>query len=258
METIQKIKNVTNLMYKSCAAVVFVSLGILSTGIYASESVTLQKANINTSDNASLQRGAKYFMNFCASCHSAEYIRYSRFAKDIRITETEEANSELLVDLLKANLMFNTDDIHSHVKSALDKKDGEKMFGVAPPDLTMVTRVRGTDWVYSYLKSFYTDPTRPWGVNNAVFKDVAMPNVLANFQGEQELVGGELVVSKPGAYNDAEFDQMVTDLTAFLAYTAEPYKADRIYIGIWVLLFLSVLLVFAYLLKREYWKDVKK
>jgi len=204
-----------------------------------------------------LQRGAKYFVNFCGGCHSAEYMRYSRMAKDIGLTDTD---GEVLTDLVKANLMFNTTDINSHIKSGLTKKDAGVMFGISPPDLTMATRVRGQDWVYTYLKSFYTDsdPRRPWGVNNLVFKDAAMPNVLENFQGKQEFVDGELKVVKPGVYNTQQFDAMVTDITNFLSYTAEPYRADRMYAGVWVLLFLSVFFVFAYLLKREYWKDIKK
>jgi ubiquinol-cytochrome c reductase cytochrome c1 subunit len=231
----------------------------LSSSLVASESkVTLEKAAINANDHASLQRGAKYFLNFCASCHSAEYIRYSRIAKDIKITDSDTADGEIYTDLVKTNLMFNTADINDHVKSSLRKKDGEKMFGMAPPDLTMVTRVRGVDWVYTYLKSFYVDENRPWGVNNTVFKDVAMPHVLYNYQGKQELKDGELQIVEPGKFNNEQYDEMITDLTNFLAYTAEPYKADRVYLGVWVLLFLTVFLVFAYLLKREYWRDIKK
>lgn len=249
------LKKISNISIVSLLAITsFVSTNSLASGA----SIELQQAPIDLNDNASLQRGAKYFMNFCASCHSAEYMRYSRLAKDIKITETEEKDSAVLTDVVKANLMFNTTDINSHIKSSMTKKDGEKMFGVAPPDLTMVTRVRGSDWVYTYLKSFYTDPKRPWGVNNKVFKDVAMPNVLANFQGQQDLVNDQLVLTKDGLYDAEQYDEMVTDITAFLSYTAEPYRADRIYTGVWVLLFLSIFFVFAYLLKREYWKDVKK
>lgn len=239
-------------------------LGVLTLGVYStiafgsSAEVQLDKVNIDSSDYASLQRGAKYFTNFCGGCHSAEYMRYSRMAKDIKITDANTSDGEVYTDLVKTNLMFNTADINSHMKSGLTKKDGDKMFGVAPPDLTMVTRVRGNDWVYTYLKGFYADSNRPWGVNNKVFKDVAMPHILSNYQGKQELVGGELVITEPGIYNDEQYDQMVTDITNFLAYTAEPYKSDRISTGVWVLLFLSILLVFAYLMKREYWRDIKK
>ena len=218
-------------------------------------SVKLMKAPIDQKDEASLQRGAKYFMNFCGGCHSAEYMRYSQMAKDIKLTDTED---QILTDLVKTNLMFNTTDINSHIKTGMTKKDAAAWFGMAPPDLTMVTRVRGNDWVYTYLKSFYTDPKRPWGVNNLVFKDVAMPNVLQDYQGVQELKDHKLVVVKPGSYNEAQFNGLVADITNFLAYTAEPYKAQRIYIGVWVLLFLSVFFIFAYLLKKDYWKDIKK
>lgn len=217
--------------------------------------VKLRTAPINRHDEASLQRGAKYFMNLCAGCHSAEYMRYSRMAKDIKLVDTE---GEVLTDLVKTNLMFNTTDINSHIKSGMTRKDAQIWFGEAPPDLTMVTRVRGVDWVYTYLKSFYTDPTRPWGVNNLVFKGVAMPNVLQEYQGQQELIDHHLTIVKPGLYNEQQFNGLVADITNFLDYTAEPYRAARINLGVWVLLFLSILLVFAYLMKKEYWKDIKK
>jgi len=222
---------------------------------YANEpDVKLLKAPINPQDEASLQRGAKYFMNFCSGCHSAEYMRYSQMAKDIKLSDSE---GQILTDLIKTNLMFNTTDINSHITSGMTKIDATKWFGTAPPDLTMVTRVRGNDWVYTYLKSFYTDPKRPWGVNNLVFKDVAMPNVLQDYQGEQNLVNHKLVQVKPGLYNSKEFNGLVADITNFLAYTAEPYKAIRIYYGVWVMLFLALFFVFAYLMKKEFWKDLK-
>lgn len=228
----------------------------ISINIFANESaVHLLSAPINLKDEASLQRGAKYFMNLCSGCHSAEYIRYSRVAQDLKMTDTD---GNVLTDLVKTNLMFNTSDINTHIKSGMTTKDAEKWFGLAPPDLTMVTRVRGEDWVYTYLKSFYNDSKRPWGVNNLVFKDVAMPNVLADYQGEQNLIDNKLVIAKQGLYTAEKFDAMVTDITAFLSYTAEPYRAERMYIGVWVLLFLSVFFVFTYLLKREYWRDIKK
>lgn len=216
--------------------------------------IVLKSAPINLKDEASLQRGVKYYMNFCAACHSAQYIRYSRLAEDIKLTDTD---NQILTDEIKTNLMFNTTDINSQIKNGMLKKDAEKWFGVAPPDLTMVTRVRGQDWVYNYLKSFYIDKSRPWGVNNLVFKDVAMPNILAEYQGEQILDKGLLKIVKPGIYNEQQFDIMIADITNFLSYASEPYRANRIYIGIWVMLFLSVFLIFAYLMKREYWRDIK-
>ncbi len=251
-------KNIKLLSLLSVSLISICTMIPVSVAVAGESHIELQKAPVDLSDSTSLQRGAKYFMNLCASCHSAEYMRYSRLAKDIKITETEEKNSEVLTDLVKTNLMFNTADINSHIKTSMAKNDAAKMFGISPPDLTMVTRVRGADWVYSYLKSFYTDPKRPWGVNNLVFKDVAMPNVLDNFQGQQDLVDNKLVLTKQGVYDVEQFDQMVTDITAFLSYAAEPYRAERINTGVWVLLFLAMFLVFAYLLKREYWKDVKK
>jgi ubiquinol-cytochrome c reductase cytochrome c1 subunit len=215
----------------------------------------LSSAPIDLKNEASLQRGAKYFMNFCGGCHSAEYMRYSRMAQDIKLINTD---GEILTDMVKTNLMFNTTDINSQIKTGMIKQDAQAWFGVAPPDLTMVARVRGQDWLYTYLKSFYIDAKRPWGVNNLVFKDVAMPNVLQEYQGQQELIDHKLTITKPGLLNSQQFDELVSDLTNFLVYTAEPYRSDRVYLGVWVLLFLSVFFVFAFLMKREYWKDIKK
>jgi ubiquinol-cytochrome c reductase cytochrome c1 subunit len=244
---------------------------------YAGEhSVSLQKSPNNLCDKASLQRGAKLYVNYCQGCHSLEHVRYKGMAKDIGIVSQEKDENgkrQVLEVLVQDNLNFVTDNINHSMRSALPKKAAEEWFGVAPPDLTLTTRVRGTDWVYTYLKSFYLDESRPWGVNNLVFPDVGMPHILLPLQGaqaphyqvvqhksdgevyEQKVVDRLDVVSK-GQMSDIEYDQAVTDLVNFLEYVGEPHKLERKRLGVWVMLFLILFTLFAYLLKREYWKDV--
>ncbi len=234
--------------------------------------VSLQKAPNNLCDKASLQRGAKLYVNYCQGCHSLQHVRYKGMAKDIGIISQDETH-QVLETLVQDNLNFVTDNINDDMRSALPKKPAEEWFGVAPPDLTLVTRVRGTNWVYTYLKSFYLDESRPWGVNNLVFPDVGMPHVLLPLQGaqaphyevvqhkidgeihEQKVVDKLELVSK-GQMSDKEYDRAVTDLVNFLEYVGEPHKLERQRLGVWVMLFLMVFSLFAYLLKREYWKDI--
>lgn len=232
--------------------------------------LSLGHLKMNPRDNASLQRGAQTFMNYCSGCHSLKYLRYSGMAKGIGITD-EQGN--IAEDLVKNNLIFTDAKIHDQIKVAMKPLMSSQWFGVAPPDLTMITRLRGQDWVYNYLLGFYQDKTRPWGVNNAIYPDVAMPHVLAELQGVQEpiyhevtttidgepqehrtIVGMKLV--KPGQLTPAEYQSTVTDLVNFLVFAAEPTKSDRMRMGLYVILFLTVLLCLAYLLKREYWKQV--
>lgn len=221
----------------------------------ANTQVELQKSPNQVCDQASLQRGAKLYVNYCQSCHAMRYVRYNTMAKDLGIVNEK---GEVLEDVLKTNLNFISESIHDSMNNGMLPHDGQKWFGVPPPDLTLETRVRGTDWVYTYLKSFYVDPSRPWGVNNTVFPSVAMPHVLLELQGEQLLdhKTHQLTLVKPGTLSVQEYDQTVTDLVNFLDYSAEPIKLKRQKIGIGVMIFLVIFLVFAYLLKREYWKDV--
>jgi ubiquinol-cytochrome c reductase cytochrome c1 subunit len=169
---------------------------------------------------------------------------------------------------------FLNDKVNSTIGVSMPKVDAQKWFGVAPPDLSLVARSRGNDWLYTYLRSFYLDSKRPWGVNNTVFPDVGMPHVLINLQGEQapvyrtekitddngqvteKQVISHLELKKPGSMNPAEFDQAMTDLVNFLDYVGEPHKLERKRLGVWVMLFLVIFTLFAYLLKREYWKDI--
>ena len=223
--------------------------------LLASETAHLEQANIDLRDQASLQRGAKYFVNYCMGCHSLQYMRYNRLAKDLGIDEVTLRQTLLFGDAKPGDLMTN----------AMRAEDALKWFGTAVPDLTLVTRWRSPDWVYTYLKSFYADDTRPYGVNNVVFPLVGMPHVLGDLQGKQEPIlehahegGGEPVVSgvklvKQGSLSPAEYDTMVRDITGFLTYAGEPMQLERQRLGAYVLMFLGVLFVLAYLLKKEYW-----
>ena len=218
----------------------------------------LEDAQVDLKDKASMQRGAKYFMNYCMGCHSLQYMRYQRMADDLGIPEDE----------LRDNLLFGNAKPTDMMTSALKPEDGVKWFGTEIPDLTLLTRWRSPDWVYSYLKSYYVDDTRPYGVNNLVFPDVGMPHPFAHLQGIQAPVyaGGhgeedkghvvDVKLVEPGQLTPAEYDVMLRDLTNFLTYVGEPSKLERRQLGIYVLLFLGLLFILAVFLKREYWKDV--
>jgi ubiquinol-cytochrome c reductase cytochrome c1 subunit len=207
-----------------------------------------EKAPIDLSDNASLQRGARTFVNYCLNCHSANYMRYNRL-QDIGLTEKQ----------IKDNLLLAGDKVGDTMASAMDPKDAKKWFGSAPPDLSVEVRARGADWVYAYLRGFYKDESRPTGWNNRVFDKVAMPHVLYELQGVQHLnhETHELELVVPGKLGVKEYDAMAADLTNYLAYMSEPDKLNHRYIGMWVLLFLAGLLVLVKKIKAEYWKDIK-
>jgi ubiquinol-cytochrome c reductase cytochrome c1 subunit len=239
--------------------------------VAASESVKLDRlpAEVNPHDPVSLQRGAQVYVNYCLGCHSAAYMRYNRL-QDLGLTELQ----------IRDNLIFTGAKVGELMKIAMDPRESREWFGTPPPDLTVIARSRsssagsGADWLYSYLRGFYRDPSRPTGWNNTVFQNVGMPHVLWQLQGEQVLAtevqsiprGGKgevekhevqkLVLEKPGSMKPAEYDRMVGDLVNFLVYVGEPSRQSRVELGIYVLLFLGVLFVLAYLLKKEYWKDV--
>jgi ubiquinol-cytochrome c reductase cytochrome c1 subunit len=215
---------------------------------FANEMAIKEKAPVNLNDYDSLQRGAKTFVNYCLNCHSANYMRYNRL-QDIGLTEKQ----------IKDNLLFAGEKVGDTMSVAMDPKDAKKWFGSAPPDLSVEVRARGADWVYAYLRGFYKDETRPTGWNNQVFDKVAMPHVLYELQGVQVLnhETHELELAVPGKLEAKEYDAMVGDLTNYLAYMSEPAKQSRIYMGVWVLLFLAGLLVLVKKLKAEYWKDIK-
>jgi ubiquinol-cytochrome c reductase cytochrome c1 subunit len=220
----------------------------------------LDSANVDLRDQASLQRGAKLFADRCMGCHGLKYARYERVGNDLGMTPAD----------VKSQLMVSGGKIGDLMKSTMTAADSEKYFGTVVPDLTLVARLRGEDWVYTYLRSFYVDEKRPFGVNNVVFPDVGMPHVMADLQGLQKAVfreekdkGGNphKVFDKfeqvtPGTLAPNDFDAAMRDLTAYLAYMAEPVKLERQSLGIKVMLFLGLFLVLAYFLKKEYWKDV--
>ena len=218
----------------------------------------LLQAGNDLGDRASLQRGAQLYMNYCSGCHSLKYMRYSRMAEDLGLTEDEVMN----------NLNFTGAAFGEQVQVSMDRAGAEQWFGKLPPDLSVVSRVRGSDWIYSYLKGFYLDESRPLGWNNTVFPNASMPNVLWEMQGLQRPVHGDvdeatgeatiasLEIATPGTQSTAEFDQTARDITAFLEYVGEPAALKRQSIGVWVILFLAFFTFLAWLLKQEYWRDV--
>ncbi len=219
----------------------------------------LDKANIDPNNIQSLQRGAGLFVNYCLSCHSASLMRYEHMGKDLGIEET----------LVSENLIFTGGKIGDLMTVATAPADSKIWFGTVPPDLTVIARARGVDWLYTYLRSFYRDDSRHIGINNLVFPDVGMPNVLWELQGMQEPVittrkehdgtttkEVSLELVEPGLLTPTEFDRAVRDLVNYLDYMGEPAKHERRELGTKVILFLLMFLVLAYLLKREFWKDI--
>lgn len=221
----------------------------------AGSNVPLEKAKIDLHDKASLERGFDLFQKHCSGCHSTEYQRYERVAKDLGIS----------VDDMRTKYIYDGAKIGSLMTNAMPHKEAAVWFGTTPPDLTLVARVRGTDWVYTYLKGFYKDESRPFGVNNTVFPLVGMPNVLETLQGVQELNcttdEADVKTCKPGeakggSLTAEEFDQAVLDITNFLTYSAEPVRTVRESMGWYVLGFLFIFFIISYFLKKEYWRDV--
>lgn len=249
-------------MKKLILALTLLVLAVPVVSLAAGPAVKVDKADIDVTNRASLQRGAKYFVNYCMGCHEAQYSRYGRVGRDLGLTDEQ----------VRDNLIFTRDEfgdptrVGDLMKNAYPKRAAAEAFGTAPPDLTLVARVRGEDWLYTFLRSYYLDPDRPFGVNNTVFPNVGMPHVLWELQGWQEKVEEtesrghnerpRLRVVEAGAMSGAEYDRAVRDIVAFLSYMGEPVQHQRKVIGFWVLLFLAVFTVIAYLLKKEYWKDV--
>jgi ubiquinol-cytochrome c reductase cytochrome c1 subunit len=212
----------------------------------AADGAALAGFKADLSNRAALQRGARTFVNYCVSCHSAEFMRYSRVAQDLGLTPEQ----------VQAHMVFNGGDVNQVMHVALAKEDGARWFGQAPPDLTLAARSRGAAWLYSYLRSFYLDPARPFGVNNTVFPNAAMPHVLAGLQGTQVLHDAHLTQVAEGTLKPAEYDALVRDLVNFMVYMGEPAKLVRYSLGVKVLLFLLVFAGLAYMVKHEYWRDI--
>lgn len=228
---------------------------VFSFGLAAEESVELQQANLDPEDRASVLKGAKTFVRYCLGCHSIKHIRYQRIAKDFGIDE-----KKVLTEVAPEGAS-----IYDQMHTAMDRHDSAKWFGIEPPDLSLISRSRSADWLYSYLKSFYTDPSKPLGTNNLIFKDVGMPNVFWQVQGEQiaefitedgQQVFDKMTLVSPGTLSEQEFNTMINDLVNFLVYVGEPVKLERERIGKYVLFYLFMFLIIAYLLKKEYWTDV--
>jgi ubiquinol-cytochrome c reductase cytochrome c1 subunit len=240
------------------AVIAFVlALGLSSVAL--GQEFELEPANNNIANIGSLQRGAKYFVNYCLGCHSAKYVRYNRLAQDLQITEPQ------LID----NLMFTGERPFDTMAIAMRPEDSLRWFGRSPPDLSLIARSRGPDYIYTFLRSFYAAPGRPTGADNMVLPGTAMPHVLWELQGTQRALfttdaqpNGErgfqgFEMARAGELNTEEFDNVVRDIVNFLDYIGEPIKRERQQLGIRVIGFLLVFLLIAYMLKKEIWKDVK-
>lgn len=229
-------------------AMIFVALLLPLMSVAAEGGYRLDRSPHDPRDLVSLQAGARTYVNYCLGCHSLQFMRYQGLT-ELGLTEAQ----------IKDNLLFTAEKVGEPMKVALDAKTAKSWFGVAPPDLSVVARSRGADWLYTYLRTFYRDPKTATGWNNAVFENVAMPHALWTLQGErvydrEKRHWRELA---KGAQSAVEYDTTVRDLVNFLVYVGEPAAADRKAIGIVVLFVLGILFIFAYLLKKEFWKDVK-
>ena len=237
---------------------VFASGLLISFSAFAAGGGATLQAGNDLSDRASLQRGAQLYMNYCAGCHSLKYMRYSRMAEDLGLSEEE----------VMENLNFTGAKFGETIGVSMPAGPATEWFGKMPPDLSLISRVRGSDWIYTYLKSFYLDESRPLGWNNKLFPNASMPNPLWELQGLQHAEFGPvdpatgerhvegLKVAQAGRQSAQEFDQTARDITNFLEYVGEPAALKRQSVGVWVILFLAALTFLAYLLKQEYWKDV--
>lgn len=234
-------------------------LVFLASGSIASTEAHLDRAPVNINDHESLQRGARVFVNYCLSCHAASYMRYNRMT-EIGLTEAQ----------IKDNLLYAADKPGETMTVAMRNKEAKEWFGAPPPDLSVITRSRGADWVYTYLRGFYRDDSRPTGWNNLVFDKVGMPHVMHELQGhlvpvmyamhdeagKTHEVVDHLELAKPGKLTQAEYDALVADLVNYMTWMGEPAKAQRMRTGVFVLLFLAAFFVVAFYLKKEFWKDV--
>ncbi|WP_370569542.1 cytochrome c1 [Legionella sp. MW5194] len=239
----------------------FISVSHASVG----HEVALKTFDLNVQDETRLQRGAKMYMNYCSGCHSLRFMRYNRMAHDLGLTTFD---GELDTDLLFSNLIFTQAKVFDPIQISMPPEDAMQWFGIVPPDLSLSAREKGPFWIYTYLTSFYADKTRPFGSNNLLKPDVAMPNVLEPLAGKIIAVDNNnnpnltaishLLQVEKGEMNLAEFESAVQDLVTFLAYVSEPAQLVRYDIGKGVLIYLGVFLVLAYLLKKVYWRRLHK
>jgi ubiquinol-cytochrome c reductase cytochrome c1 subunit len=247
-------------MTKRYFSIIALAFGLIVGGtsaVMAEEGPEMPAAGTNVRDTASLQRGAKLFFNYCVGCHSLKYVRYSRIAEDLGLSEQDVMD----------HLNFTGAKFGETVVSHMPEDSAKEWFGKAPPDLSLEVRAKGQDWVFNYLNSFYLDPSRPVGWNNTIFANASMPNPLWELQGVQVAVKGKpdaqgesevekLELAQPGRLTPEQFKGATRDLTAFLEYAAEPAALQRQSMGVWVILFLAGFTFLAYMLKHEYWKDV--
>jgi ubiquinol-cytochrome c reductase cytochrome c1 subunit len=237
-----------------------VALFAAAEGMAASGGAQMDPAEIDPGNVSSLQRGAANFMNYCSGCHSAQYVRFNTIGKYLELTE------EQLVD----NLMFNADKTFETIKASMPAADAARWYGTAPPDLSLMARAKGADYVYNFLRGFYLDPESPTGVDNVVLAGTSMPHVLWELQGYQNAIFTEHTVDgvtshqfegfehvAAGSLDAEDFDEFVRDTVNFLAYIAEPIRSDRRKLGVWVLMYLIVFWIIALMLKKQIWKDVK-
>ena len=233
-------------------------LPLSSFGVSAFGGAGLEHSGANINDTASLQRGAKWFVNYCMGCHTISYMRYNRLAEDLGLSE----------EMVMENLVFGDAKFGETMDIAMDEDQAKSWFGKTPPDLSLIGRSRGSDWLYSYLRGFYQDETGGW--NNTLLPNASMPNVLWRLQGIQTPVYRQetsesgfthdvidhFQLTTPGTQSPHEFEETARDIAAFLEYAGEPAKLQRKGVGVWVILFLAVFTFIAYLLKVEYWRDV--
>jgi len=210
------------------------------------------KAINNINNKASLQRGAKYFVNYCSGCHSLKYMRMSTLAKDLDIEEK----------IFRKNLIFSSKKIGETMTIAMNEVDAEKWFGAAPPDLSLIARSKGADYVFAKLNTYYEDDESLTGYNNLAYPNTSMPNILANLQGGQKLIldshnkPEKFTKVSSGSYSEKEYQQLTNDITNFLVYVSEPAKLKRYSMGFWVLMFIFLFTIIAYYTKKEFWKDI--
>jgi len=215
--------------------------------VAAGPKLDLDSANNDLADKESLKKGFESYINYCLGCHQLQYQRYNRTFADLGISDEEGM----------AKYMYTGEKVGDHITNTMPAKEAAKWFGSTPPDLTLIARLKSPDFIYTYLRSFYVDESRPFGTNNKVFKDVGMPHVLESLQGVRTMdEDGKLSSPKGGSMSEAEYDAFARDLTNFLEYVGEPNKLERQNLGYWVIAFLFILLFVTYLLKKEYWKDV--
>ena len=247
--------------FRRIAGLVVLVAGFISAPVFAAGKAHLESADIDPNNIASLQRGASNFMNYCSGCHSAQYVRYSTIGEHLGLSD------EQLID----NLMFNAEKTYETIRTSMSAADAKRWYGVVPPDMSLLARSKGVDYIYSFLKSFYVSADSPTGVDNVVLAGTSMPHVLWELQGYQtanftvhENEDGSVTTTfegfemqKEGSLDAEEYDGFVRDTVNFLAYISEPVRSDRRKLGVWVLMFLIFFYILASMLKKQIWKDVK-